>query len=45
MEHLPLQSQINPLELFLAQWEEALEYENPREVNEVHISLDMNLDS
>ena len=33
------------LEEFVEQWECALEFDNPNDVNEVHISLDMNLDS
>ena len=45
MSHLPLESQRNRLEDFLSQWDTALEYDNPNDVNEVHVSLDMNLDS
>ena len=45
MSHLPLESQRNRLEDFLCQWDTALEYDNPNDVNEVHVSLDMNLDS
>ena len=37
--------QKSQLQLFLNQWESALEYSNPREVNEVHVCADMNLDS
>ena len=45
MNQLPLENQRNRLEDFLNQWETALEYGNPSSVNEVHVSLDMNLDS
>ena len=47
-EHLqdyPIAHQRNQLETFLKQWESAQEHSNPSEVNEIHISLDMNLDS
>ena len=40
-----LRAQRSNLEKFLAQWESATEYGNPAELNEVHISGDMNLDS
>ena len=41
----PLAYQRQILEEFLGQWDCALEYENTTDANEVHISLDMNLDS
>ena len=47
-EHLkekPLSYQKQILEMFLNQWDLALEHENNTDVNEVHVSLDMNLDS
>ena len=47
-EHLqeyPIAYQRNQLEIFLKQWESAQEHSNPSEVNEIHVSLDMNLDS
>ena len=37
-------SQSSNLETFLSQWENATEYGDPEETNEVHISGDMNLD-
>ena len=40
-----LSSQRSNLELFLSQWEAAAEFNNPAEMNEVHICCDMNLDS
>ena len=40
-----LNSQRTNLSCFLAQWEAAVEYSNTGEVNEVHVSCDMNLDS
>ena len=45
MTHLPLANQRSKLEEFLIQWDQALEYQNSNDVNEVHVSLDMNLDS
>ena len=47
-EHLStysLYEQKNALSRFLNQWEKALEHNNSNDSNEVHISLDMNLDS
>ena len=47
-EHLstrPLFEQKDYLDKFLSQWENATEYNSPTEPNEVHVSLDMNLDS
>ena len=44
-DNLSLPNQRNKLDLFLSQWEAALEYDNPGGPNEVHVSLDMNLDS
>ena len=43
MAHLPLANQRSKLEEFLIQWDQALEYQNSNDVNEVHVSLDMNL--
>ena len=40
-----LSSQRNNLRCFLDQWEAAAEFGNTGEVNEVHVSCDMNLDS
>ena len=39
-----LNSQSNYLQIMLAQWEAATEHSFPLEPNEVHVSLDMNLD-
>ena len=39
-----LNSQRSNLEIFLSQWEAAAEFNNPAEINEVHICCDMNLD-
>ena len=45
-EHLDtLANQKHHLNIFLSQWERALEFNNPSEKNEVHVSLDMNIDS
>ena len=47
-EHLstqPIHNQLNYLVTFLSQWEVAAEFGFPTEPNEVHISLDMNLDA
>ena len=44
-DNFSLPNQRNKLDLFLSQWEAALEYDNPVEPNEVRVSLDMNLDS
>ena len=39
-----LSSQRSSLEIFLSHWEAAAEFNNPAEMNEVHICCDMNLD-
>ena len=44
MSDYPIQEQRKYLEKFMVQWESSLEYKNATDANEVHISLDMNLD-
>ena len=45
-EHLDtLANQRDQLNLFLAQWDKALEYKNQKDKNEIHICLEMNIDS
>ena len=44
-EHADSILQMSNLQILLHQWEDAIEFGNPNEKNEVHISLDMNLDS
>ena len=45
MSETPISHQRTVLEEFLSQWETALEYQNTSSTNEVHVCLDMNLDS
>ena len=45
MNDTPIAHQREILNEFVYQWECALEHENSNDVNEVHICLDMNLDS
>ena len=45
LQEFTMSYQKSKLEMFLKQWENALELNHPHEVNEVHVCLDMNLDS
>ena len=45
MSDTPIAHQRDILNEFVYQWEFALEHENVNDVNEVHVCLDMNLDS